>query len=93
VADIREIIVADHPNIYFTTHDLRATFATNWIYDQRMKTGMPFEALIDDLAQIMGHDDSSTTQKYINYANDDRVWKEFSQRKNDFANKVMIGNL
>lgn len=93
VAKIRDIIVAEHPSFYFTTHDLRATFATNWMYDQHMKTGKPFDYLIDDLCLIMGHENSSTTQKYINYANDQRAWEEFSQRKNDFANMVKIGEL
>jgi hypothetical protein len=37
----------------------------------------------------MGHENTGTTQKYINYLNDDKTWFEFSQRKNQFAQEVL----
>lgn len=76
-------------DIYFATHDLRATFATDWLYNKHMETGKPFDALISELAVLMGHDSTETTQKYINYMNNDKTWFEFAQRKNQFAQQAL----
>lgn len=89
VEEIRNNIRLTYPEMYFTPHDLRATFATNWMYNEHMKTGRLFDVMIDDLAKIMGHDDTATTQKYIRYMNDDKYWIEFSERKNAFAKHAM----
>ncbi|WP_251068882.1 site-specific integrase [Shewanella sp. NKUCC06_TVS] len=76
-------------DIYFFSHDLRATFATDWLYGKHMETAKPFEALLQELADLMGHESTSTTQKYVNYMNDNKTWLEFSQRKNEFAQQSL----
>ncbi|MBJ3885617.1 site-specific integrase, partial [Salmonella enterica subsp. enterica serovar Kentucky] len=76
-------------DIYFAPHDLRATFATDWLYSKHMETGKPFEALLQELADLMGHESTSTTQKYVNYMNDNKTWLEFAQRKNQFAQQSL----
>lgn len=89
VEEVRESLILNGFNIYFATHDLRATFATDWLYNKHIETGRPFEALISELAELMGHENTQTTQKYVNYMNDDKTWLEFSQRKNQFAQQSL----
>ena len=76
-------------DIYFASHDLRATYATDWLYNKYIETGKPFYALISELADLMGHESTVTTQKYINYMNNEKTWSEFAQRKNQFAQKAL----
>jgi len=38
---------------------------------------------------LMGHESTSTTQKYVNYMNDNKTWLEFAQRKNQFAQQSL----
>lgn len=85
VEKIRNNLIMKGFNIYFSCHDLRATFATDWLYNKYIETGKPFEALMSELADIMGHESTATTQKYINYMKDEKTWMEFAQRKNQYA--------
>lgn len=73
---------------YFTIHDLRATFATHWLYEQHIKTGKIFDVLIDDLKEIMGHSDTTVTKKYIEYMKNETYWLEFAQRKNMYVSSL-----
>ncbi|MEM5553092.1 site-specific integrase [Pseudoalteromonas neustonica] len=74
---------------YFTVHDMRATFATDWLYEQHTKRKVLFEILLDELKEIMGHEDTSSTEKYIKYMEDDQCWHEFSTRKNNYIKQAM----
>lgn len=76
-------------DMYFSMHDLRATFATDWLYNKHIQTGKPLDALMPELAELMGHENTVTTQKYINYMNDEKNWLDFAQRKNQFAQQVL----
>jgi integrase len=89
VEEIRNTLNMSGHDIYFSAHDLRATFATDWLYDKHMETGKPFDALISELADLMGHESTATTQKYVNYMNDDKTWTEFAQRKNQYAQQAL----
>ncbi|GAC05736.1 MULTISPECIES: tyrosine-type recombinase/integrase [Paraglaciecola] len=89
VETIRNDLVLSGYDIYFASHDLRATFATDWLYCKHMETGKPFEALMQELADLMGHEGTSTTQKYVNYMNDNKTWLDFAQRKNQFAQQSL----
>lgn len=89
VATIRNELKSKGFDIYFASHDLRATWATDWLYNKHIETGKPFDALIGELAELMGHESTATTQKYINYMNDEKMWTEFAQRKNNFAQQVL----
>ena len=86
---IRNDLIIMGLDIKFTSHDLRATFATDWLYKKHMETGKPFDALISELAELLGHTSTATTQKYINYMNDEKTWIEFSGRKNKFAHESL----
>lgn len=89
VEKIRNELVISGLDIYFATHDLRATFATDWLYNKHIETGKLLEALMSELADLMGHESTATTQKYINYMNDDKTWTEFAQRKNQYSQQVL----
>ncbi len=86
---VRNELTADGLGIYFTSHDLRATFATDWLYEKHIETGKPIDALVSELADLMGHQNTSTTYKYIRYMNDKKVWSEFARRKNQFAKQAL----
>ncbi|MBF4312148.1 site-specific integrase, partial [Vibrio anguillarum] len=55
VEAVRNDLIISGLDIYFATHDLRATFATDWLYNKYIETGKPFEALMSELADLMGH--------------------------------------
>ena len=87
--EIRNKIINTDSQWYFTLHDLRATFATNWLYREHVKRGVLFELLLDELKDLMGHNDTSTTAKYIKYMETDKYWKEFSTRKNNYLTNLL----
>lgn len=89
---IRKAIIATHKEWYFTVHDTRATFATHWLYEQHITRHLIFDVLLGELAELMGHEDTSTTQKYITYMNTDKYWREFAQRKNNYMKTIMRAN-
>ncbi|PMM65992.1 tyrosine-type recombinase/integrase [Vibrio splendidus] len=81
-SDVRNEIIKKHPDWYFTVHDLRATYATHWLYREHSKRNLLFEVLINELADLMGHSSTQMTEKYISYMNTDKYWLEFASRKN-----------
>ena len=87
--DIRKNIRLTHKDWYFTVHDTRATFATHWLYEQHSSRGLIFDMLMTELAELMGHEETSTTQKYIDFMNNDKHWREFAQRKNNYMKALM----
>ncbi|MEZ8957172.1 tyrosine-type recombinase/integrase [Vibrio lentus] len=68
---IREV---DH-SWYYRIHDLRSTFATHWLWSESQERDVGYGYLMDELAQLMGHASTSTTEKYIKYMNklDDQI--------------------
>jgi len=88
-SNIRSNIIKRHPDWYFTVHDLRATFATHWLYAQHQQRGLLFDVLLDELKDLMGHNSTITTQKYISYMNTNKYWLEFANRKNTYMATIM----
>lgn len=84
---IRSKIHNSHPDWYYTVHDLRATFATHWLYNKHIETGLLFDTLLEDLKDIMGHKDTSSTKKYVMFMNVQENWFKFARSQNDFATK------
>ncbi|MFV8432942.1 tyrosine-type recombinase/integrase [Vibrio owensii] len=54
---------------YYRIHDLRSTFATHWLWNESKERHVGYDYLMDELAQLMGHASTSTTEKYIQYMN------------------------
>ncbi len=62
-------------NWYYRIHDLRSTFATHWLWQESQKRSVGYDFLMDELAELMGHASTSTTEKYIKFMNqlDDQI--------------------
>ncbi|HCJ6871339.1 TPA: site-specific integrase [Vibrio cholerae] len=54
---------------YYRIHDLRSTFATHWLWKESKERDVGYDYLMDELALLMGHESTSTTEKYIKYMN------------------------
>lgn len=86
---IREEIHATHPNWYYRVHDLRSTFATHWLKYEATKRGVIFDLLMKELAELMGHESTKETEKYINFMNDNHAKLAFASSKNKIANESL----
>ncbi|MEZ9587527.1 integrase [Vibrio cyclitrophicus] len=60
---------------YYRIHDLRSTFATHWLWQESQKRAVGYDFLMDELAELMGHASTTTTEKYIKFMNklDDQI--------------------
>jgi integrase len=60
---------------YYRIHDLRSTFATHWLWKESKERDVGYDYLMDELALLMGHASTSTTEKYIKFMNklDDQI--------------------
>lgn len=54
---------------YYRIHDLRSTFATHWLWSESYKRQVSYDYLMGELAMLMGHSSTSTTEKYIKFMN------------------------
>ncbi len=52
---------------YYRIHDLRSTFATHWLWLESKNRAVDYDFLMDELATLMGHVSTSTTEKYIKF--------------------------
>ncbi|HCM1373078.1 TPA: tyrosine-type recombinase/integrase [Vibrio parahaemolyticus] len=52
---------------YYRIHDLRSTFATHWLWLESKNRAVDYNFLMDELATLMGHASTSTTEKYIKF--------------------------
>ncbi|WP_274020565.1 tyrosine-type recombinase/integrase [Vibrio parahaemolyticus] len=84
---IRNLIMKTHPTWYYRVHDLRSTFATHWLCNRHLETGLPFDTLLEDLKEIMGHENPSMTEKYTKFMNVRDNWFKFARMQNARANK------
>jgi integrase len=71
---------------YYRIHDLRSTFATFWLWAESKERNVGYDYLMDELAVLMGHASTSTTEKYIKFMNklDDQL--KIAMRKNNKIN-------
>lgn len=60
---------------YYRIHDFRSTFATHWLWKESKERDVGYDYLMEELATLMGHANTSTTEKYIKYMNklDDQI--------------------
>ncbi|WP_146492479.1 tyrosine-type recombinase/integrase [Vibrio sp. T20] len=60
---------------YYRIHDLRSTFSTHWLWQESQERTVSYDFLMDELANLMGHASTSTTEKYIKFMNklDDQI--------------------
>ncbi|MFT5297238.1 MAG: integrase [Colwellia sp.] len=86
---IRENIKMEYPHWYYRIHDLRSTFATHWLKKEAEKRGILFDILMQELADLMGHESTVTTQKYITFMRDKAAKLLFSHKKNKLAQDAL----
>ena len=67
--ELRKRIRGIESSWYYRVHDLRSTFATHWLWSEYQKRQVAYDFLMDELAELMGHASTSTTEKYIKFMN------------------------
>ena len=85
---IRKRIRAIEPNWYYRIHDLRSTFATHWLWRESQKRQVAYDFLMGELAELMGHTYTSTTEKYIKFMNKRDVQLRVAKNKNNKINRA-----
>lgn len=84
--ELRNEIRKVYPDWYYRIHDLRSTYATRWLQEKSVARCVSFEFLIDELASLLGHSNTSVTMKYIDFMNRHKIRVEHSLRKNKLSN-------
>ncbi|CAK1734348.1 tyrosine-type recombinase/integrase [Vibrio crassostreae] len=66
---LRKSLRAIDPSWYYRIHDLRSTYATHWLWSESQERQVAYDYLMDELALLMGHSSTATTEKYIKLMN------------------------
>lgn len=83
---MRQSIRSKHSSWYYRVHDLRSTFATNWLRVEAEQREVGYDFLMDELAKLMGHASTSTTEKYVTFMNEEVSQRSAAKRKNNKLN-------
>ncbi|RTR38929.1 site-specific integrase [Shewanella canadensis] len=84
---LRRLIQTIEPTWYYRVHDLRSTFATHWLWSESQKRHVAYDFLMDELAELMGHASTATTEKYIKFMNKFDEQLRVAKSKNNKINK------
>ncbi|WP_323083761.1 site-specific integrase [Aeromonas jandaei] len=79
------------PLWFYRFHDLRSTFATEWLRYQQQTRNAPYDFYFNELKDLMGHELNTDTQKYIDFTNNFDIFSEAASRRNAEALKVLKG--
>lgn len=85
MSKIRTEIRSYQPEWYYRVHDLRSTFATHWLKKQTEIRVLIFDLLMGELATLMGHESTKTTEKYINFMKHLPIQLGYAANKNKVA--------
>lgn len=91
-SQVRRQVQTRKPSWYYRLHDLRSTFATDWLRNEALERNVVFDFLLSELSMLMGHENTATTQKYIDLMNARNARLEHSARKNSEAKQSMERN-
>ncbi|WP_228089909.1 tyrosine-type recombinase/integrase [Vibrio parahaemolyticus] len=83
---LRKLIQEVEPAWYYRVHDCRSTFATQWLFTESKARRVSYEFLMDELAELMGHESTKTTEKYIKFMNEYESKLRAAKRKNNKLN-------
>lgn len=86
-SELRQHIRVIEPDWYYRIHDLRSTYATHWLWCESRERQVAYEYLMDELALIMGHESTATTEKYIKFMNKFDEQLRVAESKNSKINK------
>lgn len=84
---LRKRLRAIDPTWYYRIHDLRSTYATHWLWNESQERQVAYEYLMDELALLMGHSSTATTEKYIKFMNKLDEQLRVAKNKNNKINK------
>lgn len=84
---LRRRILAIDSTWYYRIHDLRSTYATHWLWCESSERQVAYEYLMDELASLMGHKSTTTTEKYIQFMNKFDEQLRVAKSKNNKINK------
>ncbi|MEZ8703184.1 tyrosine-type recombinase/integrase [Vibrio cyclitrophicus] len=79
---LRTLIQKIDPSWYYRVHDCRSTFATHWLWKEHQSRNVDYNFLMDELAYLMGHSNTNTTQKYIRFMDKRDNQLSVAKRKN-----------
>jgi len=87
-SDIRKKIRQEGYIFDHKDHDLRRTFATNWIAKESKESGNSFFFVASGLMELMGHNDFSATEKYVKYVSKENESIRHAERLNQIAEAI-----
>lgn len=76
------------PLWYYRPHDMRSTYATRWLLKNHAERELPFEMLLDELADLMGHKSVEETRKYTQFIDKKLIRFRNSMAKNARASML-----
>ncbi|GLS89077.1 hypothetical protein GCM10007916_01440 [Psychromonas marina] len=80
--ELRQHLKSIEPTWYYRPHDLRSTFATNWLRTVAAEREVGYDFLMGELATLMGHSNTSITEKYVKLMNEKASQRSAAKRKN-----------
>ncbi|MBD57038.1 site-specific integrase [uncultured Pseudoalteromonas sp.] len=86
---IRKGLSLENKKWYYKYHDCRSTYITYWLIKEQQIRNCLYDVLLGEISEKAGHSDTSTTQKYINFLNNEKLWLEFAKRRNDEAAQLL----
>ncbi|MEZ9230903.1 tyrosine-type recombinase/integrase [Vibrio amylolyticus] len=86
-SELRQRIRTIEPDWYYRIHDLRSTYATHWLWCESRERQVAYEYLMDELALLMGHESTATTEKYIKFMSKFDEQLRVAESKNNKINK------
>ncbi|PMO78051.1 site-specific integrase [Vibrio breoganii] len=90
-SDLRAEIRKDHKTWYYKFHDLRSTFATDFLLTKTRESDLPLDFFFSELKSLLGHSESTDTMVYIDYLKDLKLNKEAALRRNHEAQEASHG--
>lgn len=85
-SNLRRFIINIDPSWYYKVHDLRSTYATNWLRNEAAEREVGYDFLMSELANLMGHKSTATTEKYVILMNENTSQRSAAKRKNNKIN-------
>lgn len=85
-SNLRKYIIKIDSSWYYKVHDLRSTFATNWLRNEAAEREVGYDFLMSELADLMGHESTVITEKYVKLMNEETSQRSAAKRKNNKIN-------
>lgn len=84
-------LLSKKPLWYYRFHDLRSTFATEWLRLQQRTRNAPYDFYFSELKQLLGHELNTDTQKYIDFVNHFDIFSAAAANRNAEAAQALKG--